>query len=90
MALARALVRRGTVEGAEAAGRRLGRLYRVFDRRRRDLAEENLALAFPEKSAAEVERLSIAVFEHFGGLAAELVRALDETNDELLSRIAIE
>jgi len=88
--LVRSGLRRLPVEAAEAAGRRLGLVYRAIDRRRRRLADENLALAFPEMSAAAREALSMAVFEHFGGLAADLLHAVDEPNERLLSRIEIE
>jgi len=76
-------------ETADAAGRRLGLVFRALDRRRRNLVEENLSLAWPEKNAAEIEDLSVAVFEHFGGLAVELLHALDEPDASLLSRIEI-
>ncbi len=76
-------------ETAEAAGRRLGLVFRALDRRRRHLVEENLALAWPEKGAAEIEALSVAVFQHFGGLAGELLHSLDEPDVSLLSRIEI-
>ena len=87
--LIRRILHRVPVEAAEAAGRRLGRVYRAIDRRRRHLADENLAIAFPAMSAAEREALSMSVFEHFGGLAAELVHALDEPEASLLARIEI-
>ena len=43
---------------ADALGRGLGRLYRFVDRRRRRLVARNLALAFPEKPAAEREAIT--------------------------------
>ncbi len=85
-----AAARRATPERAEAVGRTLGRLYRALDGRRRRLALRNLALAYPEMSRDEIKALSIAVFEHFGGLAGDLLHALDEPLDSLVSRIAIE
>jgi len=87
--LARRLAGLVTPEAADAAGRRLGLVFRALDRRRRRLVEENLALAWPAKSAAEIEALSVAVFEHFGGLAVELLHSLDEPDASLLSRIEI-
>ncbi|HMM34205.1 MAG TPA: hypothetical protein PKA62_05655, partial [Thermoanaerobaculia bacterium] len=59
---------------ADAAGRAVGRLYRLVDRRRRRLVARNLALAFPEKPAAEREAISREVFAHFGAIAAGLHR----------------
>ncbi len=81
--------RRGTAERAEAVGRRLGRIYRALDRRRRDLAEENLARAFPEKRPHEIEALSISVFEHFGGVAADLLHTFGEPQAALDARIEV-
>lgn len=80
---------RGTPESAEAAGRRLGRLYRTLDRRRRDLAEENLARAFPGKRPDEIEALSVSVFEHFGGVAADLLHAFGESQEALDARMEV-
>jgi KDO2-lipid IV(A) lauroyltransferase len=84
-----AIARRGTPEGAEAAGRRIGRLYRTIDRKRRRLAEENLARAFPEKRPDEIEALSIAVFEHFGGVAADVLHAASGAPEALDARISV-
>jgi KDO2-lipid IV(A) lauroyltransferase len=87
--LARRLSGLVSVETAEAAGRRLGLVLRALDRRRRILVEENVSSAWPGKSGAEIEALSMAVFQHFGGLAVELLHALDEPDASLLSRIEI-
>ena len=75
---------------AEAAGRRLGLLLRRLDRRRRELAERNLARAFPGMPLREIEQLSRGAFAHFGGLAADLVHSLDEPGESLLERIEVE
>ncbi|HQR46877.1 MAG TPA: lysophospholipid acyltransferase family protein [Thermoanaerobaculia bacterium] len=80
---------RGTPAGMEAAGRRLGRLYRALDRRRRDLAEGNLARAFPGLRPDGIEALSIAVFEHFGGMAADLLHAFGEPQSAVDERIEV-
>ncbi len=80
---------RASPEGAERLGRRLGRLYRALDRRRRELAGRNLALAFPEKGPDEIEALSVAVFEHFGGMAAELLHAVQEPTPSLRERVEV-
>jgi KDO2-lipid IV(A) lauroyltransferase len=85
-----AAARRGSAEGAEAVGRRLGRVFRRLDRRHRVLVRENLARAFPGKPPDEIEALSIAVFEHFGGLAADLLHAVHEPLDSFLSRVTVE
>jgi KDO2-lipid IV(A) lauroyltransferase len=84
-----AAAKSGSPERAEAVGRRLGRLYRTLDRRRRQLAEQNLAQAFPEKPPDEIEALSIAVFEHFGGVAADLLHTFGDSQEALDARIQI-
>lgn len=76
-----------TPERAEAAGRRLGLAYRRVDRRRREVARANIARAFPEKSAEEVDALSRAVFAHFGGLATELLHAASRPVPETVARV---
>jgi Kdo2-lipid IVA lauroyltransferase/acyltransferase len=81
--------RSGRPETVEAAGRRLGRLYRALDHRRRDLAGRNLARAFPALAPDEVGALSIAVFEHFGGVAAELFHTFGRPPAELDARIEV-
>ena len=74
---------------ADGFGRRMDLLYRLLDRPRRRLVTRNLALAFPEKSPAEVDRLARQVFAHLGGLAADLFRSETEPIERLLSRIEI-
>lgn len=85
-----AVLARRTPEAAESAGRAMGRLYRHLDARRRNLARTNLARAFPEMSPEEVEALSVRVFEHFGGVAAELFRALSHDPADALARVETE
>lgn len=83
------LLSRRSVEDAEAFGRRLGTvLWAVLGRRRR-LAQKNLARAFPERSAEEISRLAREVFRHFAGLAAELVRSIDDPVDALVARTEV-
>jgi KDO2-lipid IV(A) lauroyltransferase len=88
--LFRRLVPSSSADRAEARGRRLGRVLSAVLRSRRALAERNLAHAFPEKTAAEVEALTAAVFEHFAGVVAELLFALEEPAEALLARIRVE
>ena len=85
-----AVLARKTPEAAEATGRALGRLYRRLDRRRRSLARANLARAFPEMPPEDVDALSVRVFEHFGGVAAELFRALSHDPADALRRVETE
>ncbi|MBP7676789.1 MAG: lysophospholipid acyltransferase family protein [Thermoanaerobaculia bacterium] len=88
--LLRALFRALPLSLADALGRGLGRLYRFVDRRRRRLVARNLALAFPEKPAAEREAISREVFAHFGAIAADLVRSEAAPVEELLARVEVE
>lgn len=77
------------LRAAEAVGRGAGRLYRLLDARRRRIVRENLAHAFPEKAPGELARLERAVFAHFGGLAAELLRCEKEPLESLLARVEV-
>lgn len=85
-AVGAALARR-TPEAAEKFGRALGRLYLRLDAKRRNLARENLALAFPDLPPAPIDALAVRVFEHFGGLAAELLHAAGREPGEVLPRL---
>ena len=74
-------------ERAEAVGRRLGLAYRRVDGRRRELTRANIARAFPEMPAGEVDALSRAVFAHFGGLTTELLHAVGRPVPEIVARV---
>ncbi len=87
--LLRGLFRLLPLRAADGLGRGAGRLYRRLDGRRRRLVARNLALAFPERDAAGVDRLSREVFAHFGGLAADLLRSETLPVEALLSRIEV-
>ncbi len=59
--------------GSLVLGRSLGRLaYRLLGHEQR-ITRENLARAFPEKTAEEIDALGQKIFEHFGMAAAECV-----------------
>jgi KDO2-lipid IV(A) lauroyltransferase len=79
-----------TPEAAEAFGRALGRLYLRLDAWRRNLARANLARAFPDLPSAGIDALTVRVFEHFGGVAAELLHAMGHGPADALSRIETE
>jgi KDO2-lipid IV(A) lauroyltransferase len=89
-AAAGAALAKMTPEAAEALGAALGRLYLRLDGRRRSLARENLGRAFPELPYAGIEALTIRVFEHFGGVAAELLHAMGRRPEDTFSRIETE
>lgn len=71
---------------AAALGAWLGAVAFFFARREVRKALASLAVAFPEKSAAEREALARACFRHLGGVAMELVRisAFDARRTELV------
>ena len=85
-----AVLARKTPEAAEASGRALGRLYRRLDAKRRNLARKNLECAFPGLPPAEIDALAVRVFEHFGGVAAELLHAIGHDPADALSRLEME
>jgi len=87
--LLRGFFRALTPRAADRVGRSVGLLYRLADARRRRLVAGNLALAFPERPAGEIERLAREVFAHFGGLAADLFRSETEPVGELLARVEV-
>lgn len=58
---------------AQAVGRPLGRLAWRFSRRDRYRMMEHLALAFPERSQAELERLCRDCYAHLGTTATEIL-----------------
>lgn len=77
----RAVARRSP-EQAEAYGARLGRLVWRLSKRHRTRALDNLALAFPDKSPDERRAMSVQVFEHFGIVAADFLRAPQRRPEE--------
>jgi KDO2-lipid IV(A) lauroyltransferase len=85
-----AVLARKTPEAAEASGRALGRLYLRLDAKRRNLARKNLACAFPALPPVEIDALAVRVFEHFGGVAAELLHAIGHDPADALSRLETE
>ncbi|MFP3939941.1 MAG: lysophospholipid acyltransferase family protein [Thermoanaerobaculia bacterium] len=58
---------------AQAVGRPLGRLAWRFSRRDRYRMMKHLAVAFPERSPAELERLCRACYAHLGTTATEVL-----------------
>ncbi len=68
--LVRALPRRTALN----LGRRLGLLSRWLMPRRRQLARDNLALAFPEKPDTERDAMLVEMFGHLGVGFAEMLR----------------
>jgi KDO2-lipid IV(A) lauroyltransferase len=60
---------------ARAFGRRIGALAHALDRRHREIARRNMALALPELDEAERRRLVRECFRHFGGALCDAISA---------------
>ncbi len=71
-----------------AFGAALGKLTFSILRIRRRVALENLALAFPEKSAAELKRVARRSYENFGMMMLEYLRLPGLSESELRQRIS--
>ena len=73
-----------------ACGGALGRLVYVVDRFHRRIALENLAQAFPSRTAEERRAVVRAMFMHFGRLLLELIKFSTLTDDEILRSVEVE
>ncbi len=71
-------------------GRWIGRAWHAADARRRRLATDNVARAFPEWDAVRVRALVRANFEHLGTVLAEFAGLARTGPDELLDRFRFE
>ena len=60
---------------AYALGEGAGAFAYRWDRRHREIARENLARAFPEKSPGEIEAMARAVFSNLGQTAVDVARS---------------
>jgi len=76
--------------GARAAGSLLGRLAHRLDRRHREVARRNLALALPELTETERHRLVAACFRHFGSALCDTISADRFSPAELCRRFSYE
>jgi Kdo2-lipid IVA lauroyltransferase/acyltransferase len=70
----RGLVRVLPIAVVRAAGALLGLTFYALDRVHRNVADTNLATAFPKRTPAERRRITRAMFVHFGRLLLELLR----------------
>jgi hypothetical protein len=75
---------------ARRCGAAVGRLAYTLDRFHRDIAGENLARAFPSRTAAERHALTRSMFAHFGSLLFELLKVGGLSQAELLRLIEFE
>jgi Kdo2-lipid IVA lauroyltransferase/acyltransferase len=73
-----------------SCGAVLGRLAYAVDRTHRRIALENLAAAFPARSASERRALARAMFAHFGSLLLELLKFSTYTPDQMLAAVDVE
>ncbi len=76
--------------GAQRLGRGIGRLGWALSRRDRHRALDHLALAFPERSAAERRAIARGAFLHQGMNLTELLHLTRRGVGELAPRLAIE
>ncbi len=73
-----------------AAGEWLGLAFYALGRRRRAIALDNLARAFPERPAGDRVRLARGVFRHFGRMLFELLKFSRLSPDAMLARVEVE
>jgi Kdo2-lipid IVA lauroyltransferase/acyltransferase len=69
-----------------ASGSALGLAFYALDRAHRRIAERNLAVAFPVRSAAERRAIARDAFKHFGRLLFELLKFSSLTPAAMLAR----
>ncbi|MGE3705178.1 MAG: lysophospholipid acyltransferase family protein [Vicinamibacterales bacterium] len=85
-----ALVRRMPPALAAACGTALGRAAYLLDGRHRRIALENVAGAFPGRSAAERRTIVRGAFEHFGRLLLALLEFSGLPPEQMLARVEFE
>lgn len=71
-------------------GRRLGLLFYLFDVRHRRVTLDNLAHAFPWRTARERRAIARRVFAHFGRLVFDLLKFSTLAPEEMLHRVEFE
>ena len=79
-----------SMAAARRCGAALGRMVHAADAFHRDIARENLARAFPSRTAAERRALTRDMFAHFGSLLFELLKVGRLSQAELLRLIEFE
>ena len=88
-ALFQGLVRALPHTASRTLGGALGALAGRLDRRRRRIADTNLAAAFPELPAGERLRITRACFRHFGASFCDALSSLRFGGPELLARLEL-
>ena len=71
-------------------GSALGLTFYVFDRVHREIADRNLAAAFPQRTAPERQRITRAMFGHFGRVLVELLKFSSLTPDRMRAAVEFE
>jgi KDO2-lipid IV(A) lauroyltransferase len=75
---------------SQSLGRRLGGLAWRLDRRHREVAERNMALALPEIPEAERRRLVRECFHHFGAALCDVISSTRFDAVEICRRYTLE
>jgi KDO2-lipid IV(A) lauroyltransferase len=75
--------------GARSFGRGLGSFAHALDRRHREVALRNMALALPEIGEAERRRLVKACFRHFGAALCDAISSTRFAPTELCHRMSL-
>ena len=88
--LARGLVSVMSPAASARFGASVGSAFYHLSRRRREIIDFNLELAFPEMEAAGRSELGREVSRHFGRVALDAVRVQRLTPDELRSEVTLE
>jgi Kdo2-lipid IVA lauroyltransferase/acyltransferase len=78
------------MSSVRACGHGFGRVMFWVDGFHRRIALENLAQAFPSRSAAECRQLAKAMFAHFGGLVFELLKFGTLSRDQMSALMDVE
>ncbi|MBI3047746.1 MAG: lysophospholipid acyltransferase family protein [Acidobacteria bacterium] len=84
------LVRLLPMPAVRRLGHGIGRLGYLLEGARRRTALENLASAFPGRTARERRQLARAVFSHFGGLLFELIKFGTWSRERMLAAVEAE
>lgn len=71
----------------DACGTALGRAFYLLDRKHRRVAAENVAAAFPTRTAAEHADIVRGTFAHFGRLLFQLLKFSSLTDEQMLARV---
>jgi KDO2-lipid IV(A) lauroyltransferase len=74
---------------ASASGAIVGRIAYALDRRHRRIAQQNLATAFPTRTAAERRAIARAAFVHFGRLLFAMLKFSTLTPEQMLARVEV-